>query len=253
MTPDKRMAITDRALKSLEKHPPSERTEIMDASRPAFGVRINPRGKARFFVVARFGDGKHPTRRVIGEYGPATDAGLNIYTLADAAAVAERWRKTASTGFDPNDERKRAGEARRQQRANTFEIVAEEFLTLHVIGPDPGKPRQRRAVDVANSFCRIFIAAWGGRPITAITRADVLDLIEAIRDRGTVAALAALRNGNDATKTAAAPIQARNLLSYLKTFFSWAIERGAYGWTVRPVTILGRRESSARKNRPNAF
>jgi hypothetical protein len=68
--------------------------------------------------------------------------------------------------------------------------VAEDYLRLHVIGPDPERPRQRKAAEVAREFRRLFVAVWDERPITSISRHDVLALIESIRDRGMAATLA---------------------------------------------------------------
>src|SRR5262249_49934275 len=92
MAKEDRQPITDRLLKGLENRPPSERTEIMDATRPAFGVRVSPNKTITFFAVGRFGGSKHPVRRVIGKYGSETKEDEGVYTLADAAALAARWR-----------------------------------------------------------------------------------------------------------------------------------------------------------------
>ena len=134
---------------------------------------------------------------------------------------------------------------------NTFAAVAEDYLRLQVIGPDPDKPRQRKAAEVSRAFRRVFFALWDERPITSISRHDVLTLIEGVRDQGTAGTLAALERGPAADKTPA-PGQARNLLGLLKTFFSWAIERGTYGLESSPcehlkgARIIGERQSDDR-------
>ncbi|MGO9050275.1 MAG: tyrosine-type recombinase/integrase [Xanthobacteraceae bacterium] len=129
--------------------------------------------------------------------------------------------------------------------------MAEDYLRLQVVGPDPERPRQRKAREVARDFRRVFIALWGERPITTISRHDVLALIEGVRDNGTAATLAGYGKGGKADK-APAPGQARNLLGHLKTFFGWAIERGAYGLESSPcefikgARIIGERQSDDR-------
>ena len=96
---------------------------------------------------------------------------------------------------------------------------------------------QRKAEEVARDFRRVFIALWGDRPITSISKGDVLGLIESVRDNGTPATLAAYGKGERADKRPA-PGQARNLLGHLKTFFGWAVERDIYeiwlltGWSL---------------------
>jgi integrase len=100
---------------------------------------------------------------------------------------------------------------------------------------------------------------WGAKSITSVARRDVLQIIEAVRDHGTDKALAAhgikpkrhrgFKKHRLNGKGRPTPIQARNLLGYLKTFFGWAIERGVYGLEASPcdhlraVRIIGERNS----------
>lgn len=140
-------------------------------------------------------------------------------------------------GIDPAIAEEERRQAALRLQANTFVGVAEDYFRLQVIGPDPQKPRQRKAAEVIRDFRRVFIAMWGERPITSISRHDVLGLIEGVRDNGTAATLAAYGKGGKADK-APAPGQARNLLGYLKTFFRWAISRDAYGLESSPCEYL---------------
>jgi integrase len=104
---------------------------------------------------------------------------------------------------------------------------------------------------VARDFRNVFIALWGERPITSISRRDVLALIESIRDQGTLATMAAYGKGGKADKKGA-PARARNLLAHLKAFFNWAIERDTYGLESSPCEhlkagrIIGERRSEDR-------
>jgi integrase len=101
------------------------------------------------------------------------------------------------------------------------------------------------------------VPLWGKRPIADITRSEVQSLIEAVRDKGTVKALAAkgikLNRGYDRPT----PTYARNLLSYLKTLFSWAVERNAYGLEsspcdhIRAERLLGPRRQRDRSLSPD--
>jgi len=76
---------------------------------------------------------------------------------------------------------------------------------------------------------REFISRWADRPITEITRRDVLAVIDASVDRGN-------------------PYQAHNLLGYIRRIFNWAIARGVYGLDsspcdrMRPKEIIGERK-----------
>ena len=115
-------------------------------------------------------------------------------------------------GIDPAVAEEETRQAALRLQANTFASVAEDYLALQVIGPDPRSPGRRKAAEVARDFRRVFIALWGERPITSISRHDVLTLIEGIRDNGTAATLAAYGKGRRADREGTGPGQARNLL-----------------------------------------
>src|SRR5262245_27376717 len=77
------------------------------------------------------------------------------------------------------------------------------FLKRHVKG-------QRRAKDTEREIRKELINRWGERPITEITRSDVISLIEEIADRP-------------------APYYAHLILGHLRSLFNWAIARDTYG------------------------
>jgi integrase len=238
-----RESLTDRKLKSLKRDTKREDTlghyDTWDAVVPGLGVRTSATGRKTFVLMARFPGSKNPTRRALGTYG--------ALTLEQAREKARCWLELIRKGIDPavaEDERRQA--ALRQQ-ANTFASVAEDYLRLQVVGSDPDKPRQRKGWEVARDFRRVFVALWGERPVTSISRREVLTLIEGIRDHGTVATLAAYGKGGKAEK-APAPVQARNLLGYLKTFFRWAIRRDIYGLESSPCEYLKASDIAERKS-----
>jgi len=210
-------------------------------------VRVLPSGKRTFVFVGRFPGKTNPTRRRLGTYG--------ALTLEKARDKARRWSELIASGIDPASEEERQKLQELRRRANTFAAVGEDYIRLVVIGPDPDNPRQRRGRQVERDIRRVFIPLWGGRPITEITRHDVLAVIEAVRDGGADKMLRGhgikipRRNG-DAAKPA--PAQARILLAYAKTLFSWAVERGAYGLEASPcdhlrtAKIVGGKKSSDR-------
>ena len=239
--------LTDRTVKSLKRD--SKRADKLghfdtwDAVLPGLGVRTSATGRRTFVLMARYPGSRNPTRRALGVYGELT--------LEQAREKARNWLELVRKGIDPAIVEEEARQAELRLQANTFAAVAEDYLRLQVIGTDPEKPRQRKAAEVVRDFRRVFIALWGERPITSISRHDVLGLIEGVRDHGTAATLAAYGKGGKADK-APAPGQARNLLGHLKTFFGWAIERGAYGLESSPcqfiksARIIGERQSDDR-------
>src|SRR5207237_7107639 len=102
-------------------------------------------------------------------------------------------------------ERRKAEQAR---RANLFENVAADFITRHV-------SKRRTAVAITLRIKRELEARWAKRPITDITRADVIRMTEEIVDSGR-------------------PEAARQTLAYCRRLFSWAIARDIYGLTHSP-------------------
>jgi integrase len=242
-----RRNLTDRKVKSLKRDRNLEdklgHYDTWDALTPGLGIRTSKTGRRTFVLMARYPGSRNPTRRALGTYGELT--------LERARQKARRWLELIRKGIDPAAAEEEERQAALRRQANTFAAVAEDYLRLQVIGPDPEHPRQRKAKEVGRHFRKVFIALWGERPITSISRHDVLTLIEGVRDHGTAATLAAYRKGEKADRKAA-PGQARTLLGLLKTFFSWAIERGTYGLESSPCEhikssrIIGERQSDDR-------
>jgi integrase len=239
--------LTDRKVRSLKRDRKLEdklgHYDTWDAVVPGLGVRTSATGRRTFVLVARYPGSRNPTRRALGVYGELT--------LEQAREKARTWLEMLRKGIDPAAAEEERRQAALRLQANTFLSVAEDYLRLEVIGPDPEKPRQRKAANVARDFRSIFIALWGERPITSISRHDVLALIEGIRDNGTAATMAAYGKRGKADRKQA-PVQARNLLAHLKTFFNWAIERDTYGLESSPcehlkaTRIIGERRSEDR-------
>ena len=232
--PKPRLNLTDRKLKSLNKSNRKLEDKLghydtWDADVHGLGVRTSKTGRRTFVLMARYPGSTNPTRRRLGTYPELT--------LAEAREKAKRWKQLIGRGIDPEvvEEEERQAELRKQ--AHTFAAVAEEYLRLEVIGPDPNRPRHRKGSDVARDFQNVFVTLWGRRPISAISRRDVLDLIESIRDQGAAATMAAYGKGAKADKKGA-PVRARNLLAHLKAFFNWAIERDTYGLESSPCEHL---------------
>jgi integrase len=104
--------------------------------------------------------------------------------------------------------------------------VAEEFITRHV-----GKLRSCH--DSEATIRRELISRWGERPITEISRRDVIALIEEIAD-----------SGRSAT--------ARKIFAHSTKLFGWAVARGVYGIETSPcsavktATLIGAPEARQR-------
>lgn len=201
-----RKVLTDRTLKSLK--PAASHYDVWDATVPGLGVRVSQTGRKTFVLMARIRRGSHPTRRALGVYG--------AITLADARTKAQEWLKLIRQGIDPTieEERRRAAELRRQE--NTFAAVAEDFIKEKVA-------TERKGREVARDIRRVFIPAWGSRPITDITALEVRSLIKKFKEDGK-------------------PYQAFNLLGYARRLFNWAIGQHVYGIESSPCDRLKPRD-----------
>ena len=213
-----RKALTDRTLKALKAAPSGKHYDRWDATIPGLGVRVSDTGRKTFVLAARYPGSGNPTRRALGPYG--------AITLADARQKAQDWLKLIEVGKDPANEieRQRTLEVRRQE--NSFAAVADDFIKDKLAG-------ERKGAEVERDIRRVFIPAWGKRPITDITALDVRNLVKGYKDAGK-------------------PYQAHNLLGYARRLFNWAIGQHVYGIEtspcdrLKPKDIIGERKQRTR-------
>ena len=214
---DKRL-LTDRLLKSLPPSPRGQRVEVFDSRVPGFGIRVSDikdadparRGKAgriSFVLFARFSPGAAPTRRTIGTYG--------AITLEQARSTAGEWRSLIAKGIDAEVVEATAREEAERERAlrirHSFGNAAEAFIADKLAHERSGKAVER-------DFRAYFVAAWRDRPISEITKYDVLEVINA--------------------KKRTAPQMARHLLVVIKRFFNWCVDQHIYGLEHSPCDRL---------------
>jgi integrase len=211
-----RVRFTDRFLQSPRDPQtgkpiaPAEgkRVRIWDAHRNGLGVRITSTGAKSFFVVRRRKGEKNgqPITVVLGSYPDMS--------LADARELADEKLAHLKKGSDPreveatkrkaNAEHEKAEEAR---QASVFSMMAETFIKRYVSS-------KRTAGPIAQLVRREFVARWGDRPVTEISRSDVIAMVEEIAEES--------------------PSAAHQALIYSRLLFDWAIERGTYGITSSP-------------------
>ena len=217
--------LTDRFLSSLPPAPRGQRVEVFDARVPGFGIRISDtkdadparRGKAgriTFILYARFAAGAAPTRRIIGVYGAITLGG----------STAHRRRMAL-----PDRQGHRPCRGRGRSRARRKPVSGR--CGSGIPSPSPPKPssptswRRSGSGKMAERDLRsVFIAAWGERPVSEITKLDVLEIINA--------------------KKRTAPQMARALLVLIKRFFNWC-DRPAH---LRPDHVAMRPADPGRRS-----
>jgi integrase len=102
--------------------------------------------------------------------------------------------------------------------ADAFATVVAAYLTYIA--------HQRRSQDVALALRRKFVARWGDRPVDTIERRDVIEVVDSIAGRG-------------------AKHAAFNALSFLRSMFAWARERGIVETSpcdgIKPGRIIGKK------------
>jgi integrase len=209
--------LTDRTLKSLK---PAEvgTLDVWDAGFPGFGVRVSDTGRRTFVLTARYPGSKNPTRRALGVY--------DAMSLEEAREKARAWHKLIAKGIDPETAEEAARQAALRKQENTFLAVCEEFFRRHL-----SKTRQGHSAEIV--IRRELISRWAERPITEITRRDVLAVVDATVDRGK-------------------PYAAHLTLGYARRVFNWAIARGVYGLEsspcdrMRPKEIIGAKKARTR-------
>lgn len=116
--------------------------------------------------------------------------------VAGSRLAAIKAIETVERGENPGLAKKIEKAAPPDDDRDKFEKVVDVFMKRHAA-------RNRRADDVAAMFRREVLNPWGGRRIQDITKRDVIEVLDAIVDRGS-------------------PVSANRLLAHLRTLFTWA-------------------------------
>jgi integrase len=175
--------LTDTGVRALA--PSYKRYTVHDSIVPGLGVRVYPSAHKTYALGARYPGSHHFKWRELGQVG--------AITLAAARDKARDWPTKIQKGDDPK-------QVERAAQANTFASVAEAFITRHARS-------KRRAHIIEREIRRELIPILGKRPIETITRRELIELLEAIKDRGTTGAYA------------------RNVYIHLSSIFNWAVAR----------------------------
>ncbi len=199
-----RRALTAATVERL-KPPAKGQIEHFDKGFPGLALRVSyGGGKSWVFFY-----------RVAGKLRRMT---LGTYPALGLAEAREAWRdarQEAQRGRDP-------AMARKTERGTTgYACVAEEWLRRD-------QAENRTAPEVKRMLDRYVLPAWGGRSIEEIRRRDVLDVIDAIADRGAIS-------------------MARRVQSRLNRLFVWCVGRGIL--TLNPMQGLPKPGSDTKRDR----
>jgi len=203
--PQMKRILSDRLLRSLAQSRAMPQ-EIWDQQLRGFGCRASKQGTVSFFVMRRpRGSGKS-VRIKVGDF--------LVMPLSEARSRARALLMEMQDGVDPRIRRTEEARAEAVKQASTFAAVAESFIARHIV-------LKRTARTIEQLIRRELIPRWGERPITAITRADVIALVDEIVDRGY-------------------PEAARQVFAYARRLFGWAVPR--YGLERAPTDHLSTKD-----------
>jgi integrase len=205
-----RKRLTTKTVENLRPAAPDPtgkrngRRFVMDAEVSGLGVKVTETGSRSYVLIKRFPGFKHPAPRQLGS--------CDVLSLGEAREKARDWLKLMARGVDPAQHERELQEAVARKRENSFAAVFEDFVKEKLAG-------ERQGRDVERDMRKEFVTAWGKRPVADITDEDVLQVIRAVKQRGS-------------------PSQGRNLLGYARRFFDWSIDQRGYGIKVNPCAGL---------------
>ncbi len=176
--------FTARTIEALKPAEGSGRVEYWDDSLPGFGMRLSPQGRKTWVLMFWFNGRQR--RLTLGTY-PAL-------SLSEARQRARDALHEASYGADP------AAAKQAERQAETFEELAQEYLDRHAKLKKKSWREDKRLLD------RDFLPQWRHSRAKAISRRDVIHILDRIVDRK-------------------APIQANRALALIRKVFNFGIQR----------------------------
>jgi integrase len=195
--------VTEAAAERF-KAPEKGQVDHFDKQYPGLSLRVSCGGRKSWTYTYRF---RGKLKRLTLGLFPAT---MNVAQTHDAWRQA---RRQVEAGQDPGQ--------RVERGATGFEGVFEEWLRR-----DQAENRSRRVVEYR--IRKYALPKWKGREITDIKRRDVLDVVDAIADRGTI-------------------IMARRVHGHLHRLFAWSVGRGII--ETNPMANMDRPGSETKRER----
>jgi integrase len=225
--------LTDAAVQRL-KAPSGGRVDYFDAAYPGLALRVtgavDQRPERRTWTLFyRFG-GKQ--RRLTFEPGyPALG-------LAEARDAANKAKLAIQAGVDPGAAKAEA-KAEAARAPDTIANVAEMFIRRGLEGK---KRAPRYIADTRRNFDNHVLPRWGDRDIATITRRDVIELLDAVMDSGSVR-----KDDRKRRNLPGGPIIANRVLGAIRAMFNWALRRGIIEST--PAALVERPGAETRRDR----
>lgn len=154
------------------KSPDTGRLQIFDTAVSGLFLRIGARTRS-FYVATRI----HGNRANVS-IGPAKIGDGPGLTLSEARTRAGEVIDQAAAGHDPRQTRKNEVAANKKRSENTFGAVADLYVKRYA------KVQKRTWREDERILNKYFKPHWEDRPISAITKADVVDVLDEIEKGG---------------------------------------------------------------------
>jgi integrase len=225
--------LTDAAVRRLAA-PSGARIDYFDAAFPGLALRVTGASDGRperrtWSYFYRFA-GKQ-RRLTLGPGYPALG-------LAAARQAATEAQLQIRRGNDPAVT-KAAARAEASRAPDTIASVVELFIKRHLEARDRAP---RYIEETRRNFANHVLPRWGERPINAISRRDVIELLDAITDNGTI-----IRREGKRKHVPGGAICANRVLAAIKALFNFAIRRGIL--EASPVALVERPGAEKRRER----
>ncbi|WP_338057603.1 tyrosine-type recombinase/integrase [Sphingomonas beigongshangi] len=181
--------ITKRSVEAVPVPPPGKREHLWDDTLKGFGVMVTDKGARSYLVQYRIGGRGAPSRRVtIGKHG-------SPWTAERARARAAELLEQVRRRDDPFDAAQAKVAAEREAKARaTASAVVTERLAFSVFASrfveKYAKVNQARSWrETEGVINRDLVPRFGTTPLTEIEDADIVEVIDALAERGPSAAL----------------------------------------------------------------
>ncbi|WP_334150395.1 tyrosine-type recombinase/integrase [Hyphomicrobium sp.] len=170
--------------------PAQGRVQYPDGKLPGFGVRVSVNGLKVFYLTYRFAG--QSRRMILGRYP--------FKSLAAARAEAHTAIGQIASGIDP--QKTVSNDALSVGRSLTFAEALDQFVQLYCSQHN----RASTAAETERVLRSVFLPDWQSRELQAISRQDILGILDAIVARGT-------------------PSAAIHAYAAIRKFFTWSVER----------------------------
>ncbi|MFA5901403.1 MAG: integrase arm-type DNA-binding domain-containing protein [Hyphomicrobium sp.] len=161
------MPLTDTAIRNAK--PTAKALKLTDGG--GLYLLLNPNG-SRWWRL----DYRHSAKRKTISLGTYPDTGLK-----DAREKRDAARKLLATGIDPGEQRKAVKAAGEEKAANSFEVVAREWLNKQL-----ATWAESHSSKILLRLENDLFPWLGSRPIADVTAKELLTAIRRIEERGAV-------------------------------------------------------------------